>query len=1092
MRTVSDPAGTERNSMAGIEAELDAEGFEGAQVIGRGGFGTVYRCLERALDRRVAVKVLRSDTGPGDLDRFLREQRALGALSGHPNIVTVLHADITVTGRPYLAMPYHPRGSLAQILSTRGPLTLADTLRLGVQLAGALETAHRNGILHRDVKPANVLISDYGEAQLCDFGIAHAAGGFETGTGEITGSPAFTAPEVLSGRASTVRSDIYSLGATLFTLLTGHAAFERLEGEDVVAQFIRIGRAGAPSMSEIPPEAAPVIASAMATRPQDRPASAHEFGTSLRKLQHRLGLPIADMGLAADAPRSSPAQRNASPPAPTTRFRPPRPSDALVRRPRLIESAELPARKRLTLICAPAGFGKTSAATQLAQQLQQNGAHVAWLAADVDDDNPVTFCTHILAALNRAEPGLGAGLQPVLEEAGTGAERYVLGCLINEIHERAGQLALVVEDWHLVTGEATHAALRFMLDKGCHHLQWILTSRTTSGLPLGTLRVRGELAEIDSTALRFSAEEAHSLLSRYHRSDIGTEEAVRITAATEGWAAGLQLAALSLQHGTDPAILLTEISGRHHAVGEFLTENVLDTLDPALVDFMMATSITRQICADLANALTTGDRGQAVLETIEERNLFLRRIDEEGTWFRYYRLFADFLRQRLERDQPQRLPDLHRAATRWFASHGMISEAVGHALHAKDHDLAMDLAENAGIELMEQGQMARVLALVDTIPADAAATRPGLQLMTALANLTLRKTSAARAALDRLRAMTELSDGTAADAARLRAHCELLDAITAMMADRVVDDELLTAVPDEAAPLEPWYPAGVAVVSAFAALARCDYVAARTCRERAAAYLENATGPFTETYAYCLSGIAAHEQLDIDAAEYYLRKAYQVATRGRSSPGMAARLAGALLGELLYERDELDAAEQLLDQALDPTPTAGTVDFFIAIYVAGAKVKAARHDLAAADARLAAGMSLAEQQSLPRLAASIVGERLRLGITGRPTEAVEEPSNATPLLRDLHRTNTIRYTLGNAPGPIPLEEARSLVETLAARGRARALITAEALLARCLWDSGQRDTAIRELAPTATRCRELGLLRVLRDEGAEPILATMN
>ncbi|WP_433709352.1 protein kinase domain-containing protein [Nocardia sp. CA-084685] len=1113
MSTVDEPASTQRRSAAGIEVELDAEGFEGAELIGRGGFGTVYRCLERALERQVAVKVLTTGHGPDDLDRFLREQRTLGKLSGHPNIVTVLHADVTVTGRPYLVMPYHSRGSLAEILRTCGPLSLTDGLQLGVKLAGALETAHHNGILHRDVKPGNVLVTDYGEPQLCDFGIAHVSGGFETDTGVVTGSPAFTAPEVLSGRTSTAQSDIYGLGATLFTALSGHAAFERLEGEDVVAQFVRIGREGPPSVPEIPHEAAVLISAAMATRPQDRPTGAREFGETLRALQRRLGLPVDDMGLAAGVgnsvkppiattmsdPMAHRNHRSTSLPTPATRFRPPYPPDTLVRRPRLIELSELPARKRLTLIHAPAGFGKSSVATQLAERLHHDGVRVGWLAADIDDDNPVIFCSHLLQALSRAEPGLGAELGLVLEEAGTGAERFVLSSLINEIHERKQQIAIVIEDWHQVTGDTTRSAMRFLLDKGCHHLQWIITSRTKSGLPLGTLRVRGELVEIDSTTLRFNDDETYALLSRYDGVDIDSENAARISAAAEGWVAGLQLAALSLRHGADPAALVAELSGRHRAIGEFLTENVLDALDPALVKFMMATSFPRRVCADLANALTGGDRGQALLEDIEERNLFLRRLDEDGKWYRYYRLYADFLRQRLEREQPQRVPVLHRAAARWFAQHDMVTDAVTHAMAAGDDQWAAELVENAGIALLEQGQMARLLALTDTVPSAAAAARPRLQLLIALANVTLRKKAAARAALDHIYAMVDTPGYDAAAAASLRAHCRMVEAVAAVLADRTEGvTELITPALTHPEAFEPWYPAGAAVAASFLALARSDYAAARACRERAAGYLENAKGPFTETYAYCLSGIAAHEQLDITAAEYYLRKAHQVAMRGRSTPGVAARLAGALLAELVYERDELDEAERLLDEAFEPAPTGGTVDFMIAIYVTGAKAKAAQHNPAEAEARLDAGSRLAHDLSFPRLTASIAGERIRLGIGEVPEFATASPtidgelSGTAELTRDIVRSNAIRRALA-APddGPPPITEARSLVESLAGRGRQRALVTAEILLARCLWASGQHNSAKQLLSRTAARCAELGLMRLVQDEDVTPILSAI-
>jgi serine/threonine-protein kinase PknK len=174
----------------------------------------------------------------------------MGRMSGHPNIVDLYQVGVTGRGRPYLVMPYHAHGSLDARIRRSGPVGWAQALRLGIKIAGALETAHCVGTLHRDVKPANILLTDYDEPQLTDFGIARIAGGFETTTGAITGSPAFTAPEVLEGRPPTVASDVYSLGSTLFCALTGHAAFERHSGEQVVAQFLRISRQQVPDLRE--------------------------------------------------------------------------------------------------------------------------------------------------------------------------------------------------------------------------------------------------------------------------------------------------------------------------------------------------------------------------------------------------------------------------------------------------------------------------------------------------------------------------------------------------------------------------------------------------------------------------------------------------------------------------------------------------------------------------------------------------------------------------------------------------------------------------------------------------------------------------
>jgi DNA-binding NarL/FixJ family response regulator len=280
-----------------IAAELAAAGFGDAHVVGRGGFGTVYRCEQRSLERIVAIKVLTTDAEADDIERFLREQRAMGKLSGHPNITNIFQVGATKSGRPYIVMQYHPNDSLSARIHNAGPICWEETLHIGVKMAGALETAHRLDTLHRDVKPANILLTQYGEPQLTDFGIARMVGGFETATGVVTGSPAFTAPEVIEGQASTPVSDVYSLGATLFCALTGHAAFERRSGEHVIAQFVRITREPVSELHGVPDDVRAAIEHAMASDPDDRPATAAELGNELRRAQRHHRLTVDDMAV---------------------------------------------------------------------------------------------------------------------------------------------------------------------------------------------------------------------------------------------------------------------------------------------------------------------------------------------------------------------------------------------------------------------------------------------------------------------------------------------------------------------------------------------------------------------------------------------------------------------------------------------------------------------------------------------------------------------------------------------------------------------------------------------------------------------------
>ena len=689
----SDPLPTQGDVHAGIPAELMAAGFTEPEEIGRGGFGVVYRCSQRALDRVVAVKVLTADLEPDNLERFVREQVAMGKLSGHPHIVNIFQVGTTATGRPYIVMQYHPHGSLEAKIHDNGPVGWADALHIGVKLAGALETAHRREILHRDVKPANILLTEYGEPQLTDFGIARVIGGFETSDGAVMGSPAYTAPEVLLGQPPDVTSDVYSLASTLFCAGTGHAVFERRKGEQMVAQFLRITKHPMPNLrdSDLPADVCAVIEQAMSRNSQDRPATAEAFGEQLREVQRVHGLPVDDMPVPIPAPtiRYNPTRslgtpssgypaRALTPPVPATRFQSPVSTKELVDRARLIEILRAGQSKKLTVIHGPTGFGKSTLAAQWAKQLTAEGVAVAWLTVDHDDNNVVWFLSHLIEAIRAVTPALATELGEVLEEHGDEAERYVLTSLINEIHQSGTRMTLVIDDWQRVTDPATIGALLYLLVYASDDLTVVVTSRSQSGLPMSRMRMQDELVEIDATALRFDVAESENFLVELSGLDLDHADVEELTAKTDGWVAALQLASLSLRGRDDPVRLIGTMTGRHHAISEFLAENVLDTLEPSMLDFLLATSITERICGDLASALSGVPDGQAMLEQVEERDLFLRRIDEQ--WFRYHQLFLDFLRHRLGRDEPERVVRLHRVASAWFAEHQLVSEAVDHAL----------------------------------------------------------------------------------------------------------------------------------------------------------------------------------------------------------------------------------------------------------------------------------------------------------------------------------------------------------------------------------------------------------------------------
>lgn len=1131
---------TRRDAPIDIADELEAMGLSGAVEIGRGGFGVVYRCVQTALDRVVAVKVLSSEIDQESRERFLREEQAMGRLSGHPNIVDILQVDVTATGMPLIVMPYCTHGSLEKLIRDQGPLTWADSLRAGVKLAGAIESAHRARILHRDVKPANVLLSGYGEPQLTDFGIARIPGGFRTSSSMITGSPAFTAPEVLKGDEPTIRSDVYGLGSTLFALLTGHAAFERQAGERVVAQFLRITTQPVPDLREqdIPPDVATVIEHAMAPSPRDRPASAYEFGEMLREVQRSHGQLPDEMALldttpepeatiptavgiptvawtgsrpAVTARRSWPltlrpavsqhsATSTTAPPTAVTKFRPPTPTRDPIPRPRLLDTLRGGGRRRLAVIHAPAGFGKSTLAAQWRAELTEGSAAVAWIGIDRDDDNEIWLLAHLIQAIRRVHPDVGAGLDQVLEERPSDAAAFVIPTLIDEIHAAGKTVVVIVEDWQRITDAGAHRAMEALLDNGCHHLRFVVTSREQSGLPTSRMRVHDELVEIGSAALRLTEAETRQILVERNGFDLTPEQVTEIHTATDGWPAAIQLVGLSLRGNADPAQLIATLSEGNHGIREYLAENVLDTLEPKMLEFLMSIAVTERICGSLAAALSGEPDAEQLLEQAEQRELFLRRIEHDPEWFRMQPLFAEHLRTRLDRVHPGKSKSLHRKASRWYAEHQLLRKSVDHALAATDLKMALDLLEGGGMDLIDGSRLATLLGSVSKLPMQQVASRSKLLMAVARANVNLQQSGAARNALGRLSNI--LARGSTGDAdvrvqrcqaAVLAASDQIARDHTEGVLDRVAD---CLQEPDD---LPAWTVSTAANLTTFVRLCAFDFEGARKIQEWAEDYHKDSKDPLGLVFGRCGQGAAAYEQLDVATATRCFQQAWESA-RERSGPrSYAVRVAAALLGETSYRRGDLETADRLLDESHELVTRVGPVDFLISTFVVGARVKAVGGDLFTAATRLDEGARIAADNRLARLAAHIRAERLRLGL---PLEAGDrrytDLSESTPLQMGHRLTGAalltaeaeelaaIRALLAeHRPGSDDraVRRARALYDHTLQKHRPRAQLDAALLLAECLAAAGWVGEATNLLLPAVTTCAGLGWTRPLLDAG---------
>ncbi|HEY7131110.1 MAG TPA: LuxR C-terminal-related transcriptional regulator [Candidatus Limnocylindrales bacterium] len=365
-----------------------------------------------------------------------------------------------------------------------------------------------------------------------------------------------------------------------------------------------------------------------------------------------------------------------------------------VRRPRLIDALDAASDRSLIVVCAPAGFGKTAL---LAEWAGRHRDTAAWLSVDPEDNDPVRFWRHVAATIDRVRPGTARELEPP-PAAESASLEPVVARLINALATDTRKVTLVLDDFDAIEDDAVRGSLVFLLDHRPPGLAVVLACRADPRIPLARLRAGGQLAELRAADLRFTARETAELLrlSPDPQAALPEEVVAALVRRTEGWAAGLQLAALSLQDAADPAAFVAAFSGSHRHILDYLTEEVLERQPRDVREFLLATSPLDRLSGDLCDAVIGGSGGQEMLERIERANLFLIPLDEVRGWWRYNRLFRDLLRVRLDGGGRDGVLAIHRSAAAWLDAHGFGDEAVRHAMAAGDATWAARLIERHG------------------------------------------------------------------------------------------------------------------------------------------------------------------------------------------------------------------------------------------------------------------------------------------------------------------------------------------------------------------------------------------------------------
>ncbi len=418
----------------------------------------------------------------------------------------------------------------------------------------------------------------------------------------------------------------------------------------------------------------------------------------------------------------------------------------LVHRSRLIQLLNEGTRlgHKLTLISAPAGFGKTTLISEWvkksyldSEKENQNGCRIAWISLDESDNDLARFLAYFITALNRTEgidPAFGQDALSMLQSPQPPPTEAVLTSLINDTTELSNNTILVLDDFHLIETQEIHATLVFLVDHLPPQLHLVITTRVDPDLPLPRLRVRDQLTELRAADLRFTLSEATEFLNQVMGLNLSKEDIAALETRTEGWVAGLQLAAISMQGQDDADNRIKSFTGSHRLVLDYLIEEVLSQQSETIQNFLLQTSILTRLTGSLCDAVrfdeaksrTDQENSQIILEMLDRANLFIVPLDEERHWYRYHHLFADLLRQRLQTTHPKMINDLHSKAVIWYETNGHLPEAIHHALAIEDINTATRLIENGALAAFIRSELRFILNWVDRLPDSALESSPWL------------------------------------------------------------------------------------------------------------------------------------------------------------------------------------------------------------------------------------------------------------------------------------------------------------------------------------------------------------------------------
>jgi LuxR family maltose regulon positive regulatory protein len=765
----------------------------------------------------------------------------------------------------------------------------------------------------------------------------------------------------------------------------------------------------------------------------------------------------------------------------TTKLYIPLPRPKIVVRPNLIERLNNGLHRKLTLISAPAGFGKT---TLVSEWVAGCNRPAAWLSLDEGDNDTTCFLTYLVAALQTVAPKIGEGILGALQSSQTPPTESILTALLNEITTIPNNFVLVIDDYHVLDAKPVDNALTFLLEHLPPQMHLVIATREDPDLPIARLRARGQLTELRAADLRFTSAEAAEFLSRVMGLNLSAEDVTALETRTEGWIAGLQLAAVSLQGRDDPSAFVHAFGGSNRFVLDYLVEEVLQHQSESVQTFLLRTSILDRLCGPLCDAvvLDPSVSGQETLEYLEHANLFIVPLDEKRRWYRYHRLFADLLRQRLRQstassagDEGIGVTELHKRASAWYEDNGLELEAFHHAAAANDIEHAEGLIDGKGLS-QHFSTRAVILDWLASLPTTVLDARPSLWVKYASAILGGGQTTGVE---EKLQAAEAALQGAESDDKTRDLIGQIATARATLALTRYQPEAMITQGRRALEYLRPDNLTSRFMANwnmAFAYRLRGERDAAgRAFTEALSIAQASGNSRNTSLVTICLGDMQELENQLYPAAENY-RRALQLLG---DQPPPSASEAHLGLARIFYEWNDLDAAEQQGQKSLQLARQYDKkIDRFIFGEVFLARLKLARGDVAGAAAMLAETEQSARKQNfLPRLSEIAAVQVLVLIRQGRVAAAAQL---ARQYELPLSRARVLIAQDDPSAALAVLEPFRQQME---AKGWADERLNAIVLQAVALYAHGEKDEAVQVLGDALALAEPGGFIRLFVDEG---------